>query len=74
MKNISTPTMKNISTPVAGNQKTLLPGADAAAYLQMSRTNFANHVKSGRLPQPIRITPARPVWRLADLQAFIESL
>lgn len=61
-------------TPPAGYFQTLLAATEAAALLQMSRTNFANHVKSGRLPQPIRITPARPVWRLADLQAFVESL
>ena len=66
--------MENVKSPTTGNQATLLPGAEAAAFLRLSRSNFQLQVKAGKIPPPIRITPARPVWRLADLQAFVESL
>mgnify|MGYP003376274866 CR=1 FL=1 len=63
---------KSIS-PIAGEQ-TLLRGDAAAAFLRMSRSNFQLQVKAGKLPQPIRLTPARPVWRLDTLKSFVASL
>jgi predicted DNA-binding transcriptional regulator AlpA len=54
--------MENVKSPTAGNnQATLLPGAEAAAFLRLSRSNFQIQVKAGKIPPPIRITPARPV-------------
>jgi predicted DNA-binding transcriptional regulator AlpA len=40
----------------------------------MSKRGFNYGVKAGTLPQPIRITPMRPVWRAADIHSFIQAL
>jgi hypothetical protein len=40
----------------------------------MSLQGFLNGVKAGTLPQPVHITPKRPLWRADDLHAFLKSL
>jgi predicted DNA-binding transcriptional regulator AlpA len=45
-----------------------------ARGLKMSRSTFIKGVADGKFPEPVRITPKRPVWRTADIQALISSL
>lgn len=40
----------------------------------VSLSTFLNGVKTGKYPQPIRITPRRPVWRAQDLFALVAAL
>ena len=66
---------ETIQSPIDGTKSTaMLRGDAAASYLGMSRSNFQKLVKSGRLPQPIRITPKRPVWRVSGLDDFLARL
>jgi predicted DNA-binding transcriptional regulator AlpA len=46
----------------------------AAELFGMKKATFANRVKAGVFPQPIRLSPRRPVWRESDLAAFIAKL
>lgn len=43
----------------------------AAAYLDMSASQFRRLVQEHRMPQPIRLSPGSPRWRKADLDAAI---
>ena len=54
--------------------------ADAVVYLsethglQISKSGFLSAVRSGKYPQPARLSPRRPVWRQTSLDAFIAAL
>lgn len=39
----------------------------------LSRRWIAELVKHNAFPQPIRLTPRRVVWRLADIEAWIDA-
>lgn len=41
--------------------------------LKLSKSAFLNGVRAGKYPQPLRITPMRPVWRSSDAAALIAS-
>ena len=53
---------------------------DAVAYLneahglQISKSAFLNAVRSGKYPQPARLSPRRPIWRQTTLDAFVTAL
>ena len=67
--------MENLQSPIVDNKPcALLRGSDACQYLGMGRVNFQKFVKLGVLPQPVRITPKRPVWRVTDLDAYLAGL
>ena len=57
-----------------------LRAADAVAYLseahglQISKSAFLNAVRSGKYPQPARLSPRRPIWRQTTLDAFVTAL
>jgi predicted DNA-binding transcriptional regulator AlpA len=48
--------------------------AAAAERVNLKQGTFRALVKSGRIPQPIRISPRRPVWTEAVLADLILSL
>lgn len=66
--------MKNSQPEPTEGKPAFLRAPDAAARLGMSHSTFRIQVKAGRLPQPVRISPKRPVWKVRELDAFIESL
>lgn len=41
--------------------------------LPMSKSTWLAGVKAGKFPQPIRLTPARPVWRKSAIDALVAS-
>ncbi len=43
-------------------------------HVPLSRSTWLAGVKSGRYPQPVRLSNRRVVWRAADIRAFLESL
>lgn len=51
----------------AMNAEPLLTAREAAAYRRQGVSTFWRDVKEGRVPQPIRIAPKSPRWRLSDL-------
>lgn len=47
----------------------LLTAREAAAYRRQGLSTFWRDVRAGTVPQPVRITPKAPRWRLSDLRA-----
>lgn len=47
---------------------------DVLKHVPLSRSTWLAGVKSGRYPQPVRLSNRRVVWRAADIRAFLESL
>ena len=47
---------------------------EAAPLLGVSRSTFLSRVKAGAWPQPVYLSPRRPVWRMDDLVTFIENV
>jgi len=45
---------------------------EAASYLGIGVSTFWRWSKEGRLPKPIHLSSRCSVWRMADLEAFIE--
>lgn len=45
----------------------LLTAREAAAYRRQGLSTFWRDVRAGTVPQPIRITPKAPRWRLSWL-------
>ncbi len=43
-------------------------------HIPVSRSTWLHGVKSGRYPQPIRLSKKCVVWRAADVREFLESL
>lgn len=69
----------NIVTSTAGAIPPVQPSdlwdiSMCAKELRMGRSTWTNGVKSGKYPQPIRLSPKRPVWRKSDVLAFIATL
>ncbi len=46
---------------------TLLTAKEAAAYRRQGLSTFWRDVRAGTVPQPIRVTPKAPRWRLSWL-------
>ena len=42
--------------------------------LQISKSTFLNGVRSGKYPQPIRVSLRRPVWTQTDIDTLIAAL
>jgi predicted DNA-binding transcriptional regulator AlpA len=47
----------------------LLTAREAAAYRRQGLSTFWRDVRNGNAPQPVRLMPKTPRWRLADLTA-----
>jgi predicted DNA-binding transcriptional regulator AlpA len=45
----------------------LLTAREAAAYRRQGLSTFWRDVRAGTVPQPIRVTPKAPRWRLSWL-------
>ncbi len=60
--------------PVFTNEHALLTAAESAAFVRLGLSTFWNLVRTGRFPQPIRVMPKSPRWRLSDLQDALEKL
>jgi prophage regulatory protein len=43
------------------------------AMIPVSRSTWWAWVSEGKAPQAIKLGPATTVWRLSDIQSFIES-
>jgi predicted DNA-binding transcriptional regulator AlpA len=39
----------------------------------LSRSTIWRWMKDGRLPEPIRITPGKPLWSVGALRAFLAN-
>jgi predicted DNA-binding transcriptional regulator AlpA len=44
------------------------------AILPICRTSFLNGVKSGKYPQPIKLSERTVAWRVEDIRELISSL
>jgi len=64
----------NASTGENANPAAIFLNVDAIVRsLPMSKSTWLAGVKSGKFPKPVRITPARPVWRKTDIDALVAS-
>ena len=65
----------NANTSVKTDPTAIFLNVDAIVRsLPMSKSTWLAGVKSGKFPKPIRLTPARPVWRKSDIDSLIASL
>ena len=46
----------------------------AAAYVGISPSTLRDLVKRGEVPSPVRPTSRTPIWRRADLDAWLATL
>ena len=51
----------------------LLPVDNVIELLPMGKSTWLAGVKSGKFPQPIRLSVRRPVWRKSDIERLITS-
>ncbi|MCC8194793.1 MAG: helix-turn-helix domain-containing protein [Deltaproteobacteria bacterium] len=51
----------------------VLRAKDAAAFLGLGVSTFWRWVKDGRLPKGTRLSARVTVWRVSDLESFIEQ-
>jgi prophage regulatory protein len=64
----------NAETTANANPDAIFLNVDAIVHiLPMSKSTWLAGVKAGKFPQPVRLTPARPVWRKSDLDFLIAS-
>ena len=61
-----------MKTPIAQNFGRVLRAKDAAAFLALGESTFWRWVQAGRLPRGTRLSARATVWRISDLEAFIE--
>jgi predicted DNA-binding transcriptional regulator AlpA len=54
---------------IVGNKKTNIP-----ALIPIGRTTFLSGVKSGKFPQPVKLTERTAAWRVEDIRMLIEKL
>ena len=52
---------------------TALRAKAAAAFIGIAESTFWRWVKDGRLPKGTRLSARATVWRIADLEAFLEQ-
>jgi predicted DNA-binding transcriptional regulator AlpA len=50
----------------------VLRAKEAAAYLALGESTFWRWAKDGRLPKGTRLSARATVWKVADLEAFLE--
>ena len=55
-------------------QKLLWPLDNVLRQLSLSRTSWLSGVKSGRFPQPIRLSARRVAWKSSDIYSLINAL
>lgn len=60
--------------PAFTSEHALLTAAESAAFVRIGLSTFWNLVRTGRFPQPLRVMPKSPRWRLSDLQDALEKL
>jgi predicted DNA-binding transcriptional regulator AlpA len=58
---------------VKENFSRVLRAKDAAAHLALGESTFWRWVKDGRLPKGTRLSARVTVWRVSDLEAFLEQ-
>ena len=51
----------------------VLRARDASAYLGIGESTFWRWVQTGRIPRGMRLSARATVWRVADLEAFLEQ-
>lgn len=51
----------------------VLRAKDAAAFLGLGVSTFWRWVKEGRLPKGTRLSARVTVWRISDLESFIDQ-
>lgn len=56
------------------NPLDLWSASTVSLELGICKSTWTNGVRSGKYPQPIRISPKRPVWRKSDVLAFVATL
>ena len=44
---------------------------ELAAYLRISVRTAQRMLSKGELPEPMRVTPGRPLWRRQDIDAWL---
>jgi prophage regulatory protein len=54
---------------IIGDRKRGIPGV-----LPVGRTSFLNGVKSGKYPQPVKLSERTVGWRVEDIRALLESI
>ena len=54
--------------------ETLLRVDEVVCMLPIGKTSFLEGVKSGKFPQPLRLTPRRPVWKKTDIDSLLSAL
>jgi prophage regulatory protein len=58
----------------AKNENLLWPLQNVLRHLSLSRTAWLAGVKSGKFPQPIRLSTRRVAWRSSEIIALIDKL
>lgn len=52
----------------------LIPVDEVVKLLPFGKSTFLNGVKSGKFPQPLRLTPRRPLWRKSVIESLLAAL
>ncbi|MDD3598066.1 AlpA family phage regulatory protein [Sulfuricurvum sp.] len=47
---------------------------DVADMLSIGKSTVWLYTKTGKLPQPIKLSPGVTVWKLSEIEQFINSL
>ena len=58
---------------VQNNVSGVLRARDAAAFLALGKSTFWKWVKEGRLPKGTRLSARATVWKLVDLEDFLQQ-
>jgi len=59
--------------PIEQNSSGVLRAKDAAAFLALGESTFWRWAKEGRLPRGTRLSARATVWKVSDLEDFIEK-
>ena len=51
----------------------LLTTGEVAAMLRCSKRSVERYVEQGTLPEPIRLSPQKHLWRESVIRRFVES-
>jgi prophage regulatory protein len=54
---------------IIGDRKRGIPGV-----LPISRTSFLNGVKSGKYPQPVKLSKRTVGWRAEEIRALVQTI
>ena len=58
--------------PPSTSPDPLLTADEVASRLRCSRRSLRRYVKRGLLPEPIRLSPSKCLWRASDIQRFLD--